>query len=93
MHGLSIYEIKRICHRAHFVIISHGSFQHLVNFIDVTQVLNVNVYLYEVIQHYNAKKRRKKQMCANLGIDPGPLIPNSNTLTTRLQGQVVSGSK
>ena len=76
-----------------FFIISHGSFQHLVNFIDITQVLNVNVYLYEVIQHCNAKKEERKQMCAHLGIDPGPLIPKSDNLTTRLRGQVVSGSK
>ena len=33
MYGLSIYEIKRICHRARFFIISHGSFQHFANFL------------------------------------------------------------
>ena len=31
MYGLSIYEIKRICLRAYFFIISYGSFQHLTN--------------------------------------------------------------
>ena len=29
MHGLSIYEIKIICHRAQFFIIIYGNFQHL----------------------------------------------------------------
>ena len=38
IHGLSIYEIKKICNRAHFFIISYGSFQHLANFLDITQV-------------------------------------------------------
>ena len=33
MYGLSIYEIKRICHRVRFFIISHGSFQHFANFL------------------------------------------------------------
>ena len=31
MHGISIYEIKKICHRAYLFIISSGSFQHLAN--------------------------------------------------------------
>ena len=31
MHGLSIYEIKRICHRSYLFIISSGNFQHLTN--------------------------------------------------------------
>ena len=34
MHGLSIYEIKRICHCAYFFIISYGSFHHLTNFLN-----------------------------------------------------------
>ena len=34
MHGLSIYEIKRICDRAYLYIISSGSFQHLTNFLN-----------------------------------------------------------
>ena len=33
MYGLSIYEIKRICHRARFFIISHGSFQLFADFL------------------------------------------------------------
>ena len=33
MHGLSIYEIKKICHHAQFFIISYRSFQHLTNFL------------------------------------------------------------
>ena len=32
MHGLSIYEIKRICHLAYLFINSSGSFQHLTSF-------------------------------------------------------------
>ena len=32
MHGLSIYEIKGICHHAYFFIISFGSFLDLTNF-------------------------------------------------------------
>ena len=43
MHGLSIYEIKRICHRTHFFIISYGRFQFLANFLDITQVFNVKI--------------------------------------------------
>ena len=41
---------------------------------------------YEVSQHYNAIKRRKiKQVIpgANMGINPGPLVPKFNMLTTR----------
>ena len=34
MHGLSIYEIKSICHHAYFFIIPSGSFQHLTNFLN-----------------------------------------------------------
>ena len=30
---------------------------------------------------------------AHPGIDPDPLAPKSDTLTTRLRGQVVRGSK
>ena len=32
MYGL-LYEIKRICHHAHFFIVSHGIFQHFTNFL------------------------------------------------------------
>ena len=50
-------------------------------------------YLYEVILHYKAKKRRRKNkqfvISAHPGIDPGPLIPKSDTLTIRLRCQVV----
>ena len=35
MHGLPIYEIKRICHRAYFFRISDGSIQHLTNFLKI----------------------------------------------------------
>ena len=34
MHGLSIYEIKRKCHRAYLFIISSGIFQYLTNFLN-----------------------------------------------------------
>ena len=35
MHGLSIYEIKRICHHAYFFRISYWSLQHLTNFLEI----------------------------------------------------------
>ena len=35
MHGLSIYEIKRIYHRAYFFRISYWSLQHLTNFLEI----------------------------------------------------------
>ena len=35
MHGLYIYEIKRICHHAYLFRISYGSFQHLTNFLKI----------------------------------------------------------
>ena len=35
MHGLSIYEIKRICHRAYFFRISYWSLQHLTKFLEI----------------------------------------------------------
>ena len=31
LHGLSIYDIKRICHHTQFMIISYGSFEDLTN--------------------------------------------------------------
>ena len=34
MHGLSIYEMKIICHCVYFFIISYGSFQHLTKFLN-----------------------------------------------------------
>ena len=40
MYGLSIYEIKRICHRVRFFIISHGIFQHFTNFLKNKQTNN-----------------------------------------------------
>ena len=58
--------------------------------------LYITYYLFEVTQHYNAKKRRKvKQgiIGAYLIIDHGPLVPKSGTLTTSLRGKVVRGSK
>ena len=58
--------------------------------------LCITYYLYEVTQYYNAKKRRKiKQGIIGVqpGIDPDPLVPKSDTLTTRLRGQVVRGTK
>ena len=43
-------------------------------------------YLYEVILHYKAKKgkRKKNVISAHLGIDPSPLVPKSDTLTTTI---------
>ena len=43
MYGLSIYEIKRICHHARFFIIWHGSFQHFTNSLNKNQVLNIKL--------------------------------------------------
>ena len=43
-------------------------------------------YLFEVIQHYNAKKGEKTKLCiigAHPGIELVPLVPLSDTLTTR----------
>ena len=47
MHGLSDYEIKRICHRAHFFIISYESFHPLTNETDerITLVINIELKL------------------------------------------------
>ena len=57
----------------------------------------ISYCLYEVTQHYNAKKGRKKNKVyiigAHLGIDLGPLVPKSDTLTNRLRCQVVRVSK
>ena len=41
-------------------------------------------YLYEVILHYKAKTEKRKQfvISAHPGIDPGPRVPKSDTLTT-----------
>ena len=39
--------------------------------------------MYEVILHYKAKKEKKNEIRAQTGIDPGPLVPKSDTLTTR----------
>ena len=56
--------------------------------------LYITYYLYEVPQHYNAKRRKRKQciISAKAGINLGPLVPLSHTLTTKLRGQVVRGS-
>ena len=35
MHGLSIFELKRICHRAYFFRITYWSLQHLTNFQEI----------------------------------------------------------
>ena len=41
MHGLSIYEIKMICHHAE---LSHyGSYQHLTIFLKITEILNIKL--------------------------------------------------
>ena len=51
-------------------------------------------YLYEVIVHYKAKKENKQfVISAHMGIDPGPLVPKSDTLTTRPQCKVMCGPK
>ena len=58
-------------------------------------IILFHLLVYEVIQHYNAKKEGEKQ-CIKVdhrGIDPGPLVQKSDTLTTRSRGQIVRGSK
>ena len=53
-------------------------------------------YLYEVILHHKAEKEAKKQqliISAQPGIDPGPLFPKFDTLSTRSRCQVMRGSK
>ena len=51
-------------------------------------------FLYEVILHYKRKKEKEKiVMSAHPGIDPGPLVPKSDTLSTRPRCQVVRGPK
>ena len=49
--------------------------------------LYITYYLHEVNQHSNAKKKKKKQCMIGVhaGIDPVPLVPQSDTLTTRLR--------
>ena len=34
MHGMSIYEIKRICHHAQVLVISYESFQRLTSYVN-----------------------------------------------------------
>ena len=51
-------------------------------------------FLYEVIWHYKRKNEKEKiVLSAHPGIDPGPLVPKSDTLSTRPRCQVVQGSK
>ena len=54
-------------------------------------------FLYEVILHYKRKKEKEKQkqfvISAHPGIGPGPLVPKSDTLSTRPRCQVVRVSK
>ena len=50
-------------------------------------------FLYEVILHYKRKKERKKiVISAHPGIDPGPLVPKSDTLSTGPRCQVMCAS-
>ena len=58
-------------------------------------IYKILYYLYEVILHYKSKKEKKKQyaISSHSGIDPGPLVPKSDKLTTRPRCQVVRGSK
>ena len=54
-------------------------------------------FLYEVILHYKRKEEKEKKnnffISAHPWIDPGPLVPKSDTLSTRPRCQVVRGSK
>ena len=54
--------------------------------------------MYEVLLHYKAKKKEEEKkphfvISAHPGIDPGPLVPKSDMLTTRPRCQVVRGLK
>ena len=57
----------------------------------------ISYYLNEVILLNKAKKEKEKKqqfvISAYPGINPGPLIPKSDTLTTRPRCQVVRRSK
>ena len=53
-------------------------------------------FLYEAILHYMRKKGNKKKkivISAHPGIDPGPLVPKSDTLSTRPRCLVLRVSK
>ena len=53
-----------------------------------------HLYNSILLLHYKAKKDEEKNVKnAHPGIDPGPLVPKSDTLTTRSRCQVVRGSK
>ena len=45
--------------------------------------LYITYNLNKETQNYNAKKRKQCTMSAHPGIDPGPLVPESDMLTTR----------
>ena len=63
-----------------------------VNFV----IYIIPYFLYEVILHYKRKKEKKKKknvISAHPGIDPGPLVPKSDTLSPRPQCQVMCVSK
>ena len=56
-------------------------------------VIYINLYFCLKVIHYykGEKEEEKKKQClidAHPGIDPGPLIKESDALTTRLQGQI-----
>ena len=52
-------------------------------------------FLYEVILRYKWKieKEKKKVISAHPGVDPGPLVPKSGTLSTRPRCKVMCVSK
>ena len=79
MHGQSIYEIKKICHRAHFFIISYGSFQHLANFLDKTQVFYVKG---DSKVSKGAKFRNRYNRVPHLTQDTNGKVTNSQLDTT-----------
>ena len=49
-------------------------------------------FLYEVILHYKRKKE-KIVISTHPGIDPGPIVPKSDTLSTRPRCQLMCLSK
>ena len=58
-------------------------FKNLRSVIFVTCI--IPYFLYEVILHYKRKKRKKKKnvIIAHPWIDPGPLVPKSDTLSKK----------
>ena len=92
MHGLNIYEIKRICHRVYLFIISYGSFKRLTNFLNRCKNKTSHTYRAKIqpasIIANDLKSFRK---CASLFVIPSfdkiqhDIFWQFDTLTKRLR--------